>query len=115
MSMAFHKINNIKIVVDVNGQQVDGRTADVMNLEPLFDKFSSFGACTKQVDGHNLPALRKALETSHDDRPLVVLAHTLPYKGMEILKERYPHLHYVRFKDEPERDRYKQQLTRLES
>ena len=113
MSMAFHKINNIKIVVDVNGQQVDGRTADVMNLEPLFDKFSSFGACTKQVDGHNLLELRKALETSHDDSPLVVLAQTLPYQGMDILKERYPHLHYVRFKDDLERGSYKKQLTRM--
>ena len=113
MSMAFHKINNIRIVVDVNGQQVDGRTADVMNLEPLFDKFSSFGACTKQVDGHNLLELRKALETSHDDSPLVVLAQTLPYQGMDILKERYPHLHYVRFKDDLERDSYKKQLTRM--
>ena len=99
--------------MDVNGQQVDGRTADVMNLEPLFDKFSSFGACTKQVDGHNLLELRKALETSHDDSPLVVLAQTLPYQGMDILKERYPHLHYVRFKDDLERDSYKKQLTRM--
>jgi len=84
-----------------------------MNLEPLFDKFSSFGACTKQVDGHNLLELRKALETSHDDSPLVVLAQTLPYQGMDILKERYPHLHYVRFKDDLERDSYKKQLTRM--
>ena len=114
MSMAFHKISNIKILVDVNGQQVDGRTVDVMNLEPLCDKFTALGACAEQVDGHDLAAMRTALETPHDDRPLVVLARTLPYQGMEILKERYPHLHYVRFKDEAELDRYKQQLTRLE-
>lgn len=114
MAMAFHKISNVKIVVDVNGQQVDGRTADVMNLEPLCDKFTAFGARAEQVDGHDLVALRAALETPHDDRPLAVLACTSPYQGMEILKQRYPHLHYVRFKDEVERDRYKQQLTLLE-
>ena len=42
MSMAFHKISNIKIVVDVNGQQVDGRTSDVMNLEPFLKIFKHF-------------------------------------------------------------------------
>ena len=114
MSMAFHKIGNIKIVVDVNGQQVDGRTADVMNLEPLCDKFTAFGARAEQVDGHDLTAMRAALETPHDDRPLVVLARTSPYQGMEVLEERFPHLHYVRFKDEAERGRYRQQLTLLE-
>lgn len=114
MAMAFHKISNLKILVDVNGQQVDGRTADVMNLEPLCDKFTAFGARAEQVDGHDLAAMRAALEIPHDDRPLVVLARTSPYQGLEILKERYPHLHYVRFKDEAERDRYKQQLTQWE-
>ena len=114
MAMAFHKISNVKIVVDVNGQQVDGRTTDVMNLEPLCDKFTAFGARAEQVDGHDLAAMHAALETPHDDRPLVVLARTSPYQGMEILEERYPHLHYVRFKNEAERDRYKQQLALLE-
>ena len=56
--------------MDVNGQQVDGRTADVMNLEPLRDKFTAFGARAEQVDGHDLAAMRAALATPHDDGPL---------------------------------------------
>ena len=68
--------------------------------------------CRAALD--DLVALRAALETPHDDAPLVVLARTSPYQGMEILEERYPHLHYVRFKDEAERDRYRQQLTLLQ-
>ena len=115
MSMAFHKISNIKIVVDVNGQQVDGRTSDVMNLEPFLKKVSSFGACVKQVDGHNLRALNNAFETFHEDKPLVVLAKTLPYKGMDILEGRYPFLHYVRFKDEHERNDFKNYLKQMKS
>ena len=115
MSMAFHKISNIKIVVDVNGQQVDGRTSDVMNLEPFLKKISSFGACVKQVDGHNLRALNNAFETFHEDKPLVVLAKTLPYKGMDILEGKYPFLHYVRFKDEHERNDFKNYLKQMKS
>lgn len=114
LSMAFHKISNIKIVVDVNGQQVDGRTSEVMNLEPLCDKFTAFGARVEQVGGHDLLNMNKALRQPHSDRPLVLLARTSPYQGMEILRERYPHLHYVRFKDDAERNLYKQQLNRLE-
>ena len=111
MSMAFHKISNLKIVVDVNGQQVDGKTCDVMNLEPLLEKISSFGACVKQVDGHDLVALNNAFRTIHQDKPLVVLAKTSPFRGMEILEKRYPFLHYVRFKDKNEKEEFKSFLN----
>lgn len=114
LSLAFHKISNIKIIVDVNGQQVDGRTSEVMNLEPLREKFTAFGAKVEQVDGHDLQKMNIALQQEHVDKPFILLARTSPYQGMEILKERYPFLHYVRFKDDAERDRYKQQLNRLE-
>ena len=114
MSMAFHKLDNVKIVVDVNGQQVDGRTSEVMDVEPLSEKFAAFGAEAVRVDGHDLKALRAAFDTDHPDRPLVVLAYTSPYQGMELLKERYPNLHYVRFTDEGERERYRAHLLALE-
>lgn len=115
MSMAFHKIDNVNIVVDVNGQQVDGRTDEVMGLEPFQEKFSAFGAQVVKVNGHDLQAVRDAFNTPHQGKPLVVLAYTSPFQGIDLLRERYPNLHYVRFKDEAERDRYRQQLQVMEA
>lgn len=113
LSMGFHKLDNMIVVVDVNGQQVDGRTDDIMGIEPLIDKFTSFGAIAVKVDGHDVEALNISCETPHRDKPLVVLAYTCPYMGIPLLKERYPHLHYVRFRSEEERDRYKQALSEM--
>jgi transketolase len=110
-AMAFHKVSNLSIVVDVNGQQVDGRMADVMGMEPLADKIASFGARVARVDGHDIDALDAGLSLREPDRPIVVLADTCPYQGMEILKERYPNLHYVRFRDDGERQRYRNFLS----
>ncbi len=114
LSLAHHRLDNMILLVDVNGQQVDGRTDDVMGLEPLVDKFAAFGAMAVAVDGHDLEALDTACKTPHDGRPLVVLAYTRPYRGIPILKERYPNLHYVRFRSEEERDRYRVALAELE-
>ena len=113
MSMGFHKLDNLTIVVDVNGQQVDGRTDDVMDLEPLTDKFAAFGATAVKVDGHDLEAMSRACATPHAGKPLVVLAYTVPYQGIPLMEARYPYLHYIRFKSEDERDRYRQALAEM--
>jgi transketolase len=105
--MTFHKIGNVVCLVDVNGQQVDGRMADVMGMEPIHDKMRAFGAEVARIDGHDIDALDAALRLPHPDRPLVILADTSPYRDMDILKSRYPNLHYVRFTDEGERARYR--------
>lgn len=114
LSMAFHRLDNMTLLVDVNGQQVDGRTEDVMGLEPLSEKLTAFGAVAVAVDGHDLEALDAACDTPHDGKPLVVLAYTRPYQGIPILEDRYPHLHYVRFRSEEERERYRAALAELE-
>jgi len=114
MNMSFYKLDNVKIVVDANGQQVDGRTDDVMGLEPLDAKFAAFGAEVRRVDGHDLKALRNAFDVPHPGKPLVVVADTSPMCGIKLLEERYPNLHYVRFKDEAERERYRAALNEME-
>ncbi len=115
MSMSFHKIDNMILVIDVNGQQVDGRTEDTMDIEPLARKFEAFGAVPVAVDGHDLEALNTACEAPHDGKPLAVLAYTTPHQGIPILEERFPHLHYVRFRSENERDRYRAALSELDA
>jgi transketolase len=112
-TMAFHRVDNLSIFVDVNNQQVDGRMQDVMNIEPLQVKLGAFGAHVVKVDGHDIEALVDAAQQHQTGKPLVVLGYTSPYQGMEILKERYPHLHYIRFKNETERQRYREVLQAL--
>ena len=113
MAMSFHKLSNVKIIVDANGQQVDGRTNDVMALRNLAEKFTAFGALSYTVDGHDLKEIDHAFTQSHNDKPLVVIANTKPYRGIDLLKERYPNLHYIRFKSENERKRYKKVLDNM--
>ena len=113
MNMAFQKLGNVRLVVDNNGQQVDGRVEDVMALGPLDSKFEAFGATVARVDGHDLAALDNAFKTPHEGKPLVVVADTQPTRGLELLEERYPNLHYIRFKSDTERARYADALEEM--
>jgi len=109
--LSFHQLDNVGIYVDVNLQQCDGAMADVMNIEPLDMKLEAFGARVVKVDGHDVEALAAPAELAPDGRPLVVLAYTNPAQGIPILEERRPKLHYVRFKSEDERNRYRAALA----
>ncbi|MEN0087994.1 MAG: transketolase, partial [Pseudomonadota bacterium] len=64
-----------------------------------------FGAVCVEIDGHDLDAMRDAAKEPHPGKPLIILARTNPFHTMPILKERFPRLHYVRFKSEDERAR----------
>lgn len=104
---AAYKLDNIVVYVDVNGQQVDGLTKDIMNIEPINSRLESFGARVVVVDGHDVDALAAAAEHVPDGRPLFVLCYTNTSEGVPLLDERKPHLHYVRFKDEAEIGKYR--------
>lgn len=111
LTMAYHKVDNLTVLVDVNNQQVDGRMTDVMGIEPLPEKLSAFGAKVVKVDGHDINAIVEATQVEREGKPLVILGYTSPYQGLEILEERYPYLHYVRFKSEEEREQYRSFLN----
>lgn len=102
-AMSYHKIDNIRVIVDVNRQQCDGAMSSVLDLGDLASRVASFGVTCRSVDGHDLGALRAAAESAEADKPLVILANTSPYQGMDFLKKRFPRLHYVRFKSAEER------------
>lgn len=113
-ALAFYKLDNMIVCVDVNGQQVDGLTKEVMNIEPISARLEAFGARVVQVDGHDVEALVTAAESHmQDGKPLFVLAYTNPSQGVPLLDERKPHLHFVRFKDEAEIERYKTFLQQM--
>ncbi|MCY2925453.1 MAG: transketolase, partial [Planctomycetota bacterium] len=109
-TLAFYKVDRIGIYVDVNGQQCDGRTETVMNIEPLHERVAAFGCRVFRVDGHDAEALAAPGALKPDGRPLVVLADTDPCRGVEALLANAPKLHYLRFKTSAEREAYRRLL-----
>jgi len=108
--LSYYKLDNIIIYVDVNGQQCDGQMEDVMTIEPLHSRLEAFGARVFSVNGHDLDALTKPAHLAPDGRPVFVLAYTDTCRGLPILESRKPKLHYIRFKDDQEREKYREYL-----
>ena len=88
MSAAKYKLDNLCGIVDVNGLQIDGRTADVMPSEPLDAKFAAFGWNVIKADDHDFDSLRAALAAAkaEKDRPSVILAKTVKGKGVSFME-----------------------------
>jgi transketolase len=102
---AHHGIDNLFAIMDVNDQQCDGAMSSVMAVGDIRAKFLNFGAACVEIDGHDLSAMRDAVRMPHPGKPLIILARTNPFHAMPILQERFPRLHYVRFKSDDERAR----------
>src|SRR5690606_17601004 len=76
LALADHRMDNVGIYGDVNGQQCDGRVQDVMGIEPLADKLAAFGADVVRVDGHDVEALAAAGRGPwQQGKPRVVLCY----------------------------------------
>jgi len=107
-----YKLDNLWAIVDVNEQQVDGAMSDVLDIGDVEKKINAFGAKCIEIDGHDIEAMRQAKKEKHKDQPLIILARTSPYKGMNYLKKRFPRLHYVRFKSEEERSKMNLEISK---
>jgi transketolase len=83
MAAAKHKLSNLTVMVDYNKLQSYGRTAEVLDLEPLIGKFESFGFVTREVDGHDVGALEKVFKKLPFDKnaPSAIICHTVKGKG----------------------------------
>ncbi|BES66580.1 transketolase [Gottschalkiaceae bacterium SANA] len=101
---SFYKLNNLVIYIDVNGQQVEGYTNDVMNMEPLEERLTAFGSKVISIDGHDVCAIRAASQKEHKEGPLVVLCMTNAAHGIPLLEKRKPFLHFVRIKEDEMQD-----------
>ena len=88
MSAAKYKLDNLCAIVDVNGLQIDGRTADVMPSEPLDAKFAAFNWHVIKVDGHDFDALRAAFAQARQNAgaPTAILAKTVKSKGVSFME-----------------------------
>lgn len=81
---AKYKLSNLTALVDRNNIQIDGMTEDIMPLEPLKEKFEAFNWHVIEVDGHNIEEIVDATEQAKAvfEKPTLILAHTIPGKGV---------------------------------
>jgi len=88
---AKEKLHNIIAIVDRNNIQIDGFTEDIMPLNSLADKWRSFNWHVIEVDGHNFEAIDDAVEQAKTmfDMPSVIIAHTIPGKGVDFMERDY--------------------------
>lgn len=88
LSAAKYKLDNLCAVIDVNGLQIDGKTADVMPTEPLDQKLEAFGWHVIKVDGHNMEALEAAFAQAAQQKgqPTMLLAKTVKGKGVSFME-----------------------------
>jgi transketolase len=85
MFAAHHGLGNLVAIVDANGQQALGHTRDVLDLEPIPERFSAFGWDAVEVDGHDVDALAAAFEAGAV-RPSAVIARTTFGKGVSYME-----------------------------
>ncbi len=93
---AYHKVDNVVAIVDYNKIQLDNFVKDVMEIEPLADKWRAFGWHTIEVDGHSIPQLQAAFREAPrvKGKPSVIIAHTIKGKGVSFM-ENNPKYHGV--------------------
>ncbi|MFZ5354487.1 MAG: transketolase [Bacillota bacterium] len=91
MSAAHFKVTNMVTFVDRNRCMIDGRTEDVMKLEPFADKWRSFGFIVKEVNGHSFIELSEAIEYAYHEKsaPVVIIANTYKGCGVEFMQDDY--------------------------
>lgn len=96
MSAGHFKLDNLTAIVDRNRYQNDGATEEIMTLEPLRNKWESFGWNTIEIDGHNISQIVSALDLARETRgkPTVLIAHTVKGKGASYMVDK-PGLHYT--------------------
>jgi transketolase len=98
LSASHHKLDNVIGIIDVNNQQADGPSKQVMAFEPLVDKLQAFGWFVQRIDGNDLDAVMAAFDAakSHPEpRPRMIVADTLMGKGVPFLEERDKN-HFIR-------------------
>lgn len=91
---AYHKMDNLVCIVDYNKIQLDGWVKDIMEVEPLAEKWRAFGWHTLEIDGHDIAAVQKAFAeaAATKGKPTAIVAHTIKGKGVSFM-ENNPKFH----------------------
>lgn len=102
MIAAQHKLRNLILVIDANNYQAMGTCKNILNMEPLVNKFESFACDVKECDGHDTGSLEKTfreLLNSKSEKPKVLVARTVKGKGISFM-ENNNEWHYSRLDKE---------------
>lgn len=89
MSAAHYKLDNMVVIVDWNGLQIDGNNDDVMTVKPVDEKFKSFGWNVIKIDGHNFNEIFKAFDDarSFKGKPTAIIAKTHKGEGVSFMTD----------------------------
>lgn len=88
MSASHYKLDNLCAIIDNNGLQIDGHCCDVMAIEPIVDKWKSFGWHVIDIDGHNINQIADALDKAEttQGKPTMIVARTVKGKGVSFFE-----------------------------
>ena len=88
MASAYYRLNNLTAIIDYNSQQLDGWVRDIIELEPIVDKWRAFGWHVIEIDGHDLHQILKALDEAKAPKqmPTVIVARTVKGKGVSFME-----------------------------
>jgi transketolase len=98
MSASHWKLDNLIAVVDVNNQQADGPSSQIMAFEPLVEKMQAFGWFTQRVDGNDIAAVAAAFDAARKHpvaQPRMIIADTHMGRGVPFLEQREKN-HFIR-------------------
>lgn len=98
MFAAHFKLNHLIAFVDLNKQQLDGTTDDVMSMGDMVAKFESFGWLTQKVNGHNVDEIIEAIAAgkAQTEKPVMIILDTIKGNGCELALQRFPN-HHIAF------------------
>ncbi|MCK5878216.1 MAG: transketolase [Holophagae bacterium] len=91
MSAGHYKTDNLTAFVDLNGLQIDGNVKDVMNVNPVADKFAASHWHVQEIDGHDFSRIHEAVQKANTvtGQPSVIVAHTVKGKGVSFMENNY--------------------------
>lgn len=89
MAAAHYKLDNLTVFLDHNGLQIDGTNEEVMNIEPIGEKFKSFGWHVINIDGHSFDEIFKAIDEAKNTKgkPTFIVAKTIKGKGVSFMED----------------------------
>ncbi|MHC5247201.1 transketolase [Enterococcus sp. LJL90] len=110
MAAANYKLKNLTAIIDHNGLQISGKTVDVMNSEPLKEKWQAFGWHVIEVDGNNMAELLAAFDSDENgDKPKMIIANTIKGKGVSFAENQAGWHHKV-----PTDEQYQQAMAEFD-
>lgn len=90
MFAAHYRLDNLCVIIDLNGLQIDGATKDVMNIDPVPAKLEAFGFNAVEIDGHDFAQMEQAFAgfraAAGTGRPTAILMHTVKGKGVSFME-----------------------------